>query len=195
MSAREDKRTDKVTVENPHPPVSGPSRRVTRRRRETRVVRPKTTPQTTEKRLLSVKRLYDNTPLEYEEVVEALIEFDGNLSAVSDALDCSRGKVSRFLVDHPELEDVMQDARESVLDSAERVLVKKARKGHTRELLFLLRTQGRRRGYGDTQVQVNIDVSQLSIEELEAIVNAKGRPRTVSPALMDGIRKSTGFRD
>ena len=57
----------------------------------------------------------------------------------------------QYLEKHPDLWETINEARETMLDNAESVLYQKVLAGSTPELLFFLKTQGKRRGYVERQ--------------------------------------------
>jgi hypothetical protein len=82
-----------------------------------------------------------------EELAPQLEKDKGNVAAVARRFGVSRGTILNRVNESPTLQKVLADARESMLDNAESVLYKKVLEGSTPELLFFLKTQGRKRGY------------------------------------------------
>jgi len=80
-------------------------------------------------------------------VVEAIHEHKGNLAAVGRQFGVTRDAVSKYCLRHPTCGQAYHAAFETMLDEAESVLYRKALEGSTPELLFLLKTKGRSRGY------------------------------------------------
>jgi hypothetical protein len=126
--------------------------------------------------------------LKTPEVAAVIREMNGNLAAVARKFNVQRHRIYRFIEQHPSLKQVLADARESMLDNAESTLYKKALEGDTTALIFLLKTQGYKRGYTERQhhtIDMNIrqmaeqiaaehdlDVEEV-IAEAERIVNAR----------------------
>jgi hypothetical protein len=80
--------------------------------------------------------------------VQPLIEPKrGNVSAIARVLRVSRGTVWNRIQESPTLQRLLEDARESMLDTAESVLYDKVEQGETASLIFFLKTQGYKRGY------------------------------------------------
>lgn len=81
-------------------------------------------------------------------VADAITRFSGNVSAVADFLNLSRGtvydKIKKF-----ELEELLNESRERNLDELEEELYTQAKNGNTAALIFALKTQGRNRGYSE----------------------------------------------
>lgn len=91
--------------------------------------------------------------------VEALIEeYRGNLSAVAKKIGVSRMTIHNRINANPHLQEVLADARESMIDHAESVLHKNVMNGMETSLIFFLKTQGYKRGYGR---QGNYDPDQV----------------------------------
>jgi phage terminase large subunit len=82
---------------------------------------------------------------------EQINKMHGNLSAVSRSVGRSRNWMYQYIEKHPDLWDTINEARETMLDNAESVLYQKVLAGSTPELLFFLKTQGKRRGYVERQ--------------------------------------------
>ncbi len=82
-----------------------------------------------------------------DQVAEALRKGDGILSVAAEILGCHRNTIYNYLQDDPELKDVLEESRETIVDEAEKVLLKKVKEGDIRCVMFVLRTLGRHRGY------------------------------------------------
>lgn len=80
-------------------------------------------------------------------VLAAIKTAQGNLAAVARAYGVSRQAVQKFVANDPELTEATNEARETMLDNAESKLYTEAMNGNTAALIFLLKTQGKRRGY------------------------------------------------
>jgi molybdate-binding protein len=128
---------------------------------------------------VEVKRInwhsYTMKKIAVEQLQPLLEDNKGNVAAVARKLGVSRTAVYNRINESATLQQVLADARESMLDNAESVLYKKVLEGSTAELIFFLKTQGRNRGYVERQeIDHRMkDVSELSDDELHAIVAAK----------------------
>lgn len=71
----------------------------------------------------------------------------GNVAAIARKLGVTRGTVWNRCKESPTLMAALEDARETMLDNAESRLYQKVLAGETAELLFFLKTQGKKRGY------------------------------------------------
>ncbi len=75
----------------------------------------------------------------------------GNISAIARTYGVSRGTVYNWMRGKATVEAALTDARETMIDNAESMLYKKVLQGSTPELIFFLKTQGRKRGYVERQ--------------------------------------------
>ena len=82
-----------------------------------------------------------------DQVAEALRGGNGMLSVAAQILGCHRNTIYNYLKDHPELKDIVEECRETLVDEAEQILLKKVREEDIRCVMFVLRTLGRHRGY------------------------------------------------
>ena len=89
--------------------------------------------------------------LKVKDIEQAIIEKRGNISNVARSLRVSRQAIYNKIKTSPKLQQALEDAREDMLDEAENVLYERALAGQTAELIFFLKTQGKRRGYTERQ--------------------------------------------
>lgn len=102
--------------------------------------------------------------------VEPLVEtYNGNVAAIARKLGVSRGTVWARVQESSTLKVALENARETMLDNAESVLYRKVLDGSTPELLFFLKTQGRRRGYTE---KLEVAIEQRVKEELGGRLDA-----------------------
>lgn len=108
------------------------------------------------------------------EVIEQLKSSFGNISHAAGKLNTSRKTLHAYINEHPTVASALADIRESTKDRAESMLQQRMATSDTL-LIFYLKTQAHDRGYGDrSQLDVRTkDVSQLSDDELRAIVEGK----------------------
>ena len=87
-------------------------------------------------------------PLRKEDVLKLIGMHRGNLSKVADSLGCERHSIRRFIDKDPELQKALSDSRERWLDKLEDCVWTRAEESNDTTLqLFLLKTQGKHRGY------------------------------------------------
>ncbi len=82
-----------------------------------------------------------------DQAAEALRKGNGMLSVAAEILGCHRNTIYNYLKDHPELKDIVEECRETLVDEAEQILLKKVKEEDMRCVMFVLRTLGRHRGY------------------------------------------------
>ena len=100
-------------------------------------------------------------------VEERIYKYHGNLSAVARGVGRSRSWLYLYLEKNPDLWEAINEARETMLDNAESVLYQKVLAGSTPELLFFLKTQGKRRGYVERQEVSGPDNGPIEIAGLD----------------------------
>ena len=84
--------------------------------------------------------------------VEPHIEpMNGNIAAIARKLGVSRGTVYNRISESTTLQQMLEDARETMVDNAESMLYKKVLDGDMTALIFFLKTQGKQRGYTQRQ--------------------------------------------
>jgi len=107
-----------------------------------------------------------------EQVAEALNKCDGLVFQAAKKLGCDHKTVQNYINRH----DVCRLAREQKqgenLDEAEGQLMRAVRKGEAWAICFMLKTQGKARGYVERQEVKHEQTAQLQI--VEEIVD--GRP-------------------
>lgn len=123
------------------------------------------------------------THITIEEIESLITELRGNLAQVAVRLKVSRNWVQTRVNENPHLQEVLTDARESMLDNAESKLYSNVMAGQETSLIFFLKTQGHRRGYGR---QGNYDPDQADHTD---------RPATVADIDRAIARIMSGERD
>ena len=81
------------------------------------------------------------------DVLPLVEKYSGNVAAIAKALHVSRGTVWNRVQSSPELQALLEDAREGMLDNAESSLYRAVIAGEAWAVCFLLKTQGKGRGY------------------------------------------------
>ena len=98
-----------------------------------------------------------------KDLVEAIQKYNGNISAVARAFKVNRSTIYSDIEKRPELKELIQDERETMLDDAESELNKQVKRGNTTALLFFLKTQGKRRGYVERQEVTGADGQSIVV--------------------------------
>jgi hypothetical protein len=82
-----------------------------------------------------------------EDVGAALVETEGNISAVARRLGVARGSVQEIIDRRPALQRILADAREGLVDDAEGSLRADVRDRVPYAVCFTLKCLGKERGY------------------------------------------------
>lgn len=92
-----------------------------------------------------------------EDFERAINKHHGSIKHIAMELGCNRSYVWRYIAGHPELREILKQAREATLDEVEYKLIEKALLGDLEAIKYYLRYHGQRRGYGDEPAQeVNV---------------------------------------
>lgn len=91
---------------------------------------------------LAVQSQYDEW-----QIIEALREARGNLSACARKLELKRRALSDRVYSTPELKEVMEEARNGIIDAAEENIYLAVEAKDLEASKFVLRTIGKTRGY------------------------------------------------
>ena len=91
------------------------------------------------------------------QMIEALREKHGNLSAAARFLNCSRNTISRYIEKYPTVKAVADEERETLIDFAENQLFKQVQEGNITAIIFTLKTIGKHRGYVERQEVTGAD--------------------------------------
>jgi hypothetical protein len=122
------------------------------------------------------------TTIKKNELKEQFVQFYES-SACNISATCKRINISRNTFYEWRKEDAVWNNRlieeeEALLDFAETMLFKGIKEGKTAELIFYLKTKGKKRGYVERteidfeQKQNNLDFSELSTNDLIDIITA-----------------------
>lgn len=89
------------------------------------------------------------------ETIAKLIEQEhGNLSRIADILGTSRGVIRRACDNSQELQDILRQSRERQIDELEKSVFERAiEEKDTTLQIFLLKTQGKSRGYDQDEAK------------------------------------------
>ncbi len=100
------------------------------------------------------KRPHPGVPLNKDIVAKLIVDCTGNLSRVADMLGSCRGVIRRLVDKHPDLIELLRQQRERQLDQLEQTVFDRAIETNDTTLqLFLLKTQGRSRGYDQDEAK------------------------------------------
>jgi len=100
------------------------------------------------------KRPHAGVPLDENVIAELITKCHGNLSRVADTIGSARGCIRRVIDKHPYMQELLKQARERQLDQLEQCVFDRAMESNDTTLqLFLLKTQGKSRGYDQSEAQ------------------------------------------
>lgn len=93
-------------------------------------------------------------PLDKNIILKLITQEHGNVARIADIMGTTRGCVRRRCDNDPELLQALKDARERQLDELEKSVFDRAMESNDTTLqLFLLKTQGRHRGYEQSEAK------------------------------------------
>jgi len=121
-------------------------------------------------------------PLTVAGVEEQLRILSGNVSAVGRAFGVSRQAVAKFIKSRPSLQAVAEDARETMLDSAESSLYRGVLAGEAWAVCFMLKTIGKQRGYVEHEKPRSKSTDDL-VAELDRALGEIHRRGPANPAV------------
>lgn len=112
-----------------------------------------------------------------DQVAEALRLNHGNASAAARVLGCHPDTIRNYCAKYPDVQAARESGTEVRLDMAEASLDRAVGKGEGWAVCFILKTKGRSRGYIERfeseARNLNIDLAQLSDEEIAAIARGE----------------------
>jgi hypothetical protein len=121
------------------------------------------------------KRPRPGVPLIKEDIAKLIIEEHGNLSRVGDRLGTTRTSVRRRIDADPLLKEALEEARERKLDRLESSVWLRAEESNDTGLqCFILKTQGRHRGYD--QDDMRNAAKDIATAAFDFIVNKSKNP-------------------
>ena len=100
------------------------------------------------------KRGKPGIPLDINIIADLIPKCEGNVSAVADMMGTCRGSIRQVIDRHPHLQDLLKQSRERQLDELEKSVFARALEERDTTLqLFILKTQGRHRGWDQSEAQ------------------------------------------
>lgn len=85
------------------------------------------------------------------QMIDAIREKHGNMSAAARHLACDRHTVERYIEKYPSVKAVYEEERETLLDFTENQLFQQVKDGNITAIIFTLKTIGKHRGYVERQ--------------------------------------------
>lgn len=98
-----------------------------------------------------------------QQMIDAILAAEGNLSAAARALDCSRMTVHRYVNDYSTVKDAYHDAVETKIDHVESKLHENIDKGSVTAQMYYLSTKGKHRGYVKRQEMTGADGEDIQV--------------------------------
>lgn len=98
-----------------------------------------------------------------DQMIEAIVAAEGNLSAAARALGCNRATVHRYVNAYATVRDAYEDAVEIKLDHVESKLHENIDKNDTTSIIFYLKTKGKHRGYVERQEFTGKDGESMQV--------------------------------
>lgn len=94
------------------------------------------------------KRPHAGIPLDKQMIIDAIRKYNGNLSRAADAIGTSRHVLRNRADNDEEINKVLVDSRERYIDQLEESVWERALDSNDTTLqIFVLKTQGRKRGW------------------------------------------------
>lgn len=90
-----------------------------------------------------------------------------NVSAMCSAIGCTRSAFYKWIEKDHKLAEMIDEAREAIIDFAESKLIEHINDGDVTSLIFFLKTKGKKRGYVERVEQdVNVNPFEQLMREL-----------------------------
>lgn len=100
------------------------------------------------------KRPRPGMPFNKNQVIELINRYAGNLSRAADALGTSRSALRNFVDNNEDVKQVLKDNRERLIEAVEESVFQRAAESNDTALqCFVLKTQGRDRGWDQSEAQ------------------------------------------
>lgn len=121
------------------------------------------------------KRPKPGMPFDKNLIEQLIIKQTGNLTRVADSIGSSRGAIRNFIARHPDLQDLLRDQRDRQLDELEQSVFDRAIETNDTTLqLFLLKTQGKSRGYD--QDEAKNAAKDIATAAFDFIISKQSKP-------------------
>jgi|SRR5579885_1387514 len=100
-----------------------------------------------------------------EQIKQALIKSGGYMTHAAALLKCDHSTISKRVAAHPELREIISEARENLLDDAEKGLHSLVLDKEFAAICFALKTVGKKRGYTET-AYISEEAIQRAMDEI-----------------------------
>lgn len=123
----------------------------------------------------TAKRPKPGCPLDKNVIADLIVKLQGNLSRVADTIGSTRGAIRGVVDRHQDLQELLKQARERQLDDLEQAVFDRAQDSNDTTLqLFILKTQGRHRGWD--QDECKNAARDIATAAFDFIVNKSKNP-------------------
>lgn len=121
------------------------------------------------------KRPHAGIALDKKTIAELITRCQGNVSRIADTIGSNRNSVHNMIHRDDELKQLLKDARERQLDELEQSVFERAIETNDTTLqLFLLKTQGKSRGYEQSEAQNT--AKDIATAAFDFIINKSKNP-------------------
>ena len=121
------------------------------------------------------KRPHQGIPLSTETILDLIEKTKGNVSRIADAMGCARSSISDKIAREPALKQALAESRERKLDELEDSVWSDAvHSSDTALKCFVLKTQGRHRGWEQSEAQNT--AKDIATAAFDFIVNKSKNP-------------------
>lgn len=98
-----------------------------------------------------------------QDLITAIQKYNGNISAIARSFDVTRAAIYDYIEKRPELKELIQQERETIIDDVESELFKHAKRGNLSAMIFFLKTQGKKRGYVERSEITGADGQAITV--------------------------------
>lgn len=114
--------------------------------------------------------------------IKALANTGGIIKNAAETIGCSRQTVYNAIKKYPTVAKALDEEREKLKDLVEERLIEQIQLGNMTAIIWYSKTQMKDRGYVErpTQQQVNINLSDLTEEELRRVADGEDPVRVLS---------------
>ena len=115
-----------------------------------------------------------------KQIINAITRNRGLVFLAAQSLGCNPATIHHRAQKNPKIRVCIEDERGKILDFAEAKLLEAVKEGEAWAVCFLLKTQGKQRGYverqevkAETKVAIMNNMEELTDEQLTAIATGK----------------------
>lgn len=137
---------------------------------------------------LETKKEPVNLKYTRDEIARGILEAKGLITQAALIVGCTPQTIHNYIARYPDLQDVLNQAREQTIDIAERKLYELVEKGELGAVIFLLKTLGKSRGYIERSERVNVSIDIALLQKFESAAQAAGlQPGQIIEALIEQV--------